>query len=400
MKNFWNWLKELFHIDFTNRGKNPFTGEYDPDYGATPEDLENSSSSGVFGLPSFSSFGELLKALVSRLTGVALTPAEREASALQLSNQQTLNEEDFQRKIDFYERYESPQAMIQQYKAAGLNPALMYGGAPSVSASGGIGAGSAGMPSAQMESIAGIISAISGASLRSQQQRFDMKMREKELELEGEKLGIQRNQSEAYADFLRSQQAGQDITNRNLQDIYDLNKENVSAKTRELLENVKTAPVQRALLRADIGVKEASEVLMKVNTRIASADADVRAKYNAIMIRSAELQRDMLQVSSEYQRQLLDQEVLRNARELNLLFQQVGMGNLDLKYYRSNRNWEHGLGLARTVVTAGGIAAGFAFGGRAIGAASVLSAPTFGQTLQYGYPNLWSPPAQYYGPVR
>lgn len=167
--SFWDWLKELFHIDFTNRGKNPYTGEYDPEYGATEEDLENSSSSGVFGMPSFSSFAEMLKALASRLTGTALTPAEKEASALQLQNQQTLNEEDFQRKIDFYEMYESPEAMMRQYKSAGLNPALMYGGAPSVSASGGVGTGSAGMPSAQMESIAGILSAISGASLRSQE---------------------------------------------------------------------------------------------------------------------------------------------------------------------------------------------------------------------------------------
>lgn len=397
--NFFDWLKELFNIDFTNRGKNPFTNQYDTEYGATAEDLDNSSSSGLFGLPSFTSFGELLKALVSRLTGAALTPAEREASALQLSNQQTLNEEDYQRKIDFYERYESPQAQVQQYKAAGLNPALLYGGGASVSASGGVGTGSAGMPSAQMESIAGIISAISGASLRSQQQRFDMKMRERELELEGEKLGIYRNQSEAYARYLGSQTTGQDITNSNLQDIYDLNKDNVRAKTGELLENIKTAPVQRALLRADIGVKEASEALYKVQTRIASADADIRAKYNAIMIDSARIQMEMLSVQSEYQRQLLDQQVMHNARELNILFNQVGMSNLDLQYYRADRNWEHGLGFARTVVTAGGIAAGFAFGGRALGAASVLSAPTFAQTLQYGSPGLWSPSPQYYGPL-
>lgn len=34
----------------------------------------------------------------------------------------------FEREVDFYEQYKSPQAQVQQYKDAGLNPALLAGG--------------------------------------------------------------------------------------------------------------------------------------------------------------------------------------------------------------------------------------------------------------------------------
>lgn len=34
----------------------------------------------------------------------------------------------FEREVDFYERYKSPQAQVQAYKEAGLNPALLAGG--------------------------------------------------------------------------------------------------------------------------------------------------------------------------------------------------------------------------------------------------------------------------------
>lgn len=397
--SFWDWLKELFHIDFTNRGKNPYTYQYDADYGATEEDLGTSSSSGVFGLPSFSSFAEMLKALASRLTGTALTPAEREASALQLQNQQMLNEEDFQRKIDFYERYESPQAIMNQYKSAGLNPALMYGGGASVSVSGGVGTGSASMPSAQMESIAGILSAISGASLRSQELAFERKMKERELDLEEERIGVQRNQSQAYSDYLRSQQAGQDITNLNLQRVFDLQAGEVRAKTNLLIDNLQTAEAQRVLLRNQVSESQARSSLIRVQTSIAGCDAAVRRQYNDIMVRSAQLQYDMMGVESKYQKRFLDDALERNQKELAHLFIENGLLGLERDNYKSNLNWEHGLGIARTVVTAAGAAIGGMIGMKSMRSPSMIQAPMPSDYMKYGLPmsDPLRAPMQYYG---
>lgn len=305
-----------------------------------------------------SGLGSLFDALISRLTGAALTPADREASSLQLSNQQTLNEEDYQRKIDFYEMYESPEAMMRQYKSAGLNPALMYGGGASVSASGGVGTGSAAMPSAGVESIAGLVSAISGMSLRSKELQLEQRIKERELELEGERIEVQRNQSQAYADYLRSQQAGQDITNLNLQRVFDLQAGEVRAKTNLLVDNLQTAAAQRILLRNQVSESQARSSLIRVQTAIANCDASVRQKYNDIMVRSAQLQYDMMNVDSKYQENFIQYALRKNEQELTGLFLDNELLGLHGKYYKGDRNWEHALGIARVVTTAAGAAVG------------------------------------------
>lgn len=403
MSSFWNWLKKLFGWGSSNNDIDiPDAGEYiygtDGSYSKNPDYVSpsESSSRGFWG-----SFTDVLNALVNRLTGAALTPAEREASALQLSNQQTLNEEDYQRKIDFYERYESPAAMMQQYKAAGLNPALMYQGAPSVSASGGVGSGSAGMPSAGMESVAGLISAISGASIQSHKMRFEQEIKRKELELQEEQLGIQRNQSEAYARFLASQSIGQDITNQNLQRMFDLNAENVFAKTASLVDSLKTAEAQRVLLKAQVSESAARSALMRTNNAIAQCDLKVRNEYNSILVRTSQLQYDMLSAEGEYQRRFLEQGIKKGEEELTHLLIENGLLGLEKDNYKSNLNWEHGLGVARTVITGAGAALGAVVGMKTFRAQpSMIQGPTsFNDYLKYGQPidSPFRPPVQIYG---
>lgn len=69
--------------------------------------------------------------LINKLTGAGLTGAEQEA------NQFTSAEAEKARAWteEMYNKYESPSAMMQQYEAAGLNPALMYGASSSPSSS-------------------------------------------------------------------------------------------------------------------------------------------------------------------------------------------------------------------------------------------------------------------------
>lgn len=87
--------------------------------------------------------GELLKNMLSplaqtnaagslfnKITGAGLTGAEQEANQFSSSEAEIAR----QWQEDMYNKYQSPSAMIDQYKDAGLNPALMYGGASGSSA--------------------------------------------------------------------------------------------------------------------------------------------------------------------------------------------------------------------------------------------------------------------------
>lgn len=94
-----------------------------------------SAASGATGLiPSLMAlFGgkNYRQSLLARYTGSQLTGAEREAN--RFSANQAQLEREWQEKM--YNQYESPAAMMRQYAEAGLNPALMYGGAGSPSPS-------------------------------------------------------------------------------------------------------------------------------------------------------------------------------------------------------------------------------------------------------------------------
>ena len=78
-------------------------------------------------------FFQVIPNFLKKISGSGMTDAEKEASDTSLRNAQILADEDYQRKIDFYERYESPEAQVLQYKSAGLNTALMFGNGASFS---------------------------------------------------------------------------------------------------------------------------------------------------------------------------------------------------------------------------------------------------------------------------
>lgn len=68
----------------------------------------------------------VVDSLVNRYSGAGLTGAEREANAFTAAESEKARE--WQERM--YLKYESPVGQVSQLKAAGLNPALMYGQAP------------------------------------------------------------------------------------------------------------------------------------------------------------------------------------------------------------------------------------------------------------------------------
>lgn len=135
--------------------------------------------------------GDVVGNLINGATGSHLTDAQKEEINYETAAQNSLNEQDYYRKIDFYERFESPAAQVEQYKNAGLNPALMYQGGANISASGGVGSGSAG--NAGGSAVVGLLSALGGLAGNI----MSMKTRQQQIQTEKE-LGEQRNAIDAF----------------------------------------------------------------------------------------------------------------------------------------------------------------------------------------------------------
>lgn len=143
-------------------------------YDTTSDFLGDGGSSfweDLFGKGAFGSW-------LNKLTGAGTTAAEdatmryNSAEAAASRNFQSAEADKARQwQEDFYQQYESPAAKIRQYEEAGLNPALMYGGAtgatsvPSASVPSGASA-SVGMPDSAASSLLQFI--LQAASLKSQ----------------------------------------------------------------------------------------------------------------------------------------------------------------------------------------------------------------------------------------
>lgn len=389
-KSLWKWIESILHVDFLNR---PSSASVDP----LGRKYDSQEYEGVFGTGT--SFESLLKNLFGKFAGTSLTGAARESSELQLQNQRILNQEDFDRKVDFYERYESPQAMMRQYQEAGLNPALMYSGAPSISASGGVGTGSAAAPQLSSESLAGLVSALSGISLKTRQMNMDRELRDRELDIEEQKVGIQRDMADADIGLKIRQSTFQDIHNRWADKIFDLDTKNVQAKIDTLVDQLKTNEVQRELYKSDISFNYAKKALTDVQTAIAGCDLKVRERYNSIMLRLSELQAQQMGTYNSYQGRLLQAEYNRTFQDgLNLMEQhnllqaESGIRWKDYQFYESNRNWDHGLAVGRAALTAGAAAGAALISRGKFAPASSIQTPTGAQYMHFN-------PHPYTGPI-
>lgn len=117
-------LEFMFGWLFGNKGTNLINP-----FGATGDVLGNNvlGDDGVLGSFSEQLFGDdfqsLIHALVNRVSAQHLTGAENEANTWSAGQAQLAR--DYQEY--FYNSYQSPQAQVQQFQQAGLNPALMYG---------------------------------------------------------------------------------------------------------------------------------------------------------------------------------------------------------------------------------------------------------------------------------
>lgn len=226
-----------------------------------------------------------------------LSKADQQAAALTLENQQILNQQEYDRKIDFYERFESPEAMVRQYSNAGLNPMLLAGGGASVSATGGIGsAGSAAAGSSSSSSgaqSAGALGDVLNSLLQFKLGTEQVANQKRNLSIQEFNSQTERIRAQADADYKRSLLTGQGITNKWLDTLYGSQLSLTSAKERNydsmsemnaehkrvFKELCESEQVRRDLMRSDIQLKDAQKASEQWHAAILAAQAKHSGEY-------------------------------------------------------------------------------------------------------------------------
>lgn len=293
--------------------------------------------------------------IVNKYGEEGLTDREIASSDLQLRNQQQLNEEEYERKIDFYERYESPEAQVRQYKAAGLNPALMFGNGASVSASGGIGsAGSAASPDVSAQSP---LNDVLGTILNVK--RFGLEQAANKAQVSNLMAEEERTAAETISKKIENKYAEE----RNAEEIRRLKAEN--ARTEAETENVRanlplilanTKYAETMALYApdyfDATIGESRSNALRNKSQVSLNDAQIselNAKTSLHKKEMAEIDSKIALIASEIelnasQKGLNEQSIIESQKRVNKLEdeiryigKQIGLAEKDIEYYI----WNH-----------------------------------------------------------
>lgn len=272
----------------------------------------------------FDGLDEVVPSLLGSIAGTNMTGRDTQLAETQLNNQRLLNEEDYQRKIDFYERFESPEAQVAQYKNAGLNPALMYGNGASVSASGGIGAGSASAPSAGTDA-ASVLGSILGFVNNMKRMKQERDIYDDQRELRKFDLETQRRSVDNYGRLLAAQTIGQQNVNDTFYTLFgkrldameaDINLKNQQAEY--FVQVAQSEPVRRRLMESGIKLNDASAACQQVQKAILEAQEKYSDRYFKAVADFQEAASRMQNIDADNYEQLQKEGYLYKAALSNL----------------------------------------------------------------------------------
>lgn len=185
-----------------------------------------------------------VKNLFNSFTGSAMTDAEKESSELDFTHQSALNEQQYDMKTDFYERYESPVAQVRQYQQAGLNPMMLASSGASVSATGGTTSGNSGSQSGSNPS--------AFVSLLGTLLNYKVQKQSNDNEAALIASTNQRNLGAAESSFASAERT---------RTLMDSEKRQIEANIAESKSRLQSQDVQRALDKAKIKTEEAEAAL-------------------------------------------------------------------------------------------------------------------------------------------
>lgn len=325
--------------------------------------------------------GDSLENLIKSLTHSGITDEARETMDLQLENQQLLNQQEYDRKIDFYERFESPEAQVRQYKEAGLNPMLLAGSGAGASASGGVGsAGSAGTAGSSGGNLLTAIASIAG--IMNQQKALQIQEQDANTRLYDAET--RRQQSVDYMAYLRSLTRNTDTRTDQLIELFPSTKLGVERQASYYLELCKSEAGRRALMASQVNINEAEEAIKWRQEAILAAQEDNADAYFKATAELQEAYADLARTQSNFERRTLEKRIEGlNYQVSELLFEAALKSKVFSNFNAAQiREWIN-TG-SRVVGTLGGIAVGAGVAG-GLGRASYMSVP-FSQTFSQSDP--------------
>lgn len=114
-----------------------------------------------------------------------------------LNNQLKMDELAYNRKVEFYENYESPDALVDQYRAAKINPALMFGGQIPSSSMGGSASsapgssGSDGSPLGPFQALLSGVTGIGNLANQTKQTKTNQRKADADIDLQNRIADVQ-----------------------------------------------------------------------------------------------------------------------------------------------------------------------------------------------------------------
>lgn len=243
-----------------------------------------------------------LENIFKQYTGTGKTDKfQEELEASEASNDR-LAENAYERNVDFYERFESVPAQVRQYKEAGLNPALMYGSGASVSASNVAPSGSASASGGASDLLGTVLSSV-----------FNFKKLDQDKVLKGRDQILEERrikQQERYNDIIEGLYGTQGQKNlaeadkvsaeaARIRALFPLERDQIEANTKKLLDDLKTNNVQRYLMQSNIslnsaerGIKVRQAVLLEVQLKHAD-------KYQSLVNQRLSLENQAIQIEND-----------------------------------------------------------------------------------------------------
>lgn len=213
--------------------------------------------------------------LSGKYLGTNMTGQDREANDFNKQMQEDAQQHDKdmadyndQLARQYYQDVQSPQAQVQQYMNAGLNPALMYGkGAGSVPSPANFGSsGASGTQSVKPTAgdVGQLFSTLAGIGFRKKELAFQKDVADSTV-----------SANEAKAAYFLSLATGQGNENSVFQERYDYWKRSQDKSLAEVDANIFLKTAQADLARQQINESSARETLLKWQ----SLTAQVEAKY-------------------------------------------------------------------------------------------------------------------------
>lgn len=290
-----------------------------------------------------------------------LSASERQQNAFN----QKMAEDAYNRQIDFYERFNSPQAMVKQYQEAGINPALVAGYSPSMPPSSQAASGNGGSPAFDAVQLA-----------------MEMKMRGQELQIQRDIADAEIRNKDADTEFKQENTRNKQFENISAEEFFRLRNQSLYASIKNDLASAENLAAQTALtitrdaisnldLEFYKNIQDAREHAFlaaaraqEAQTSIAEYEAENYAYRYALelkqVIANTYLSNAHAEQVRKYTREMLDSPGLdSDGRELLSRVAQMSDQEIaQMKKDNKGRTWRNWIGTVSGAVASGAVAAG------------------------------------------